>query len=78
MAGFSAPICWAVRSENMKKKTRKPKKCQWVEGFGHDGVSAWHTCPLKPMFEVQVHGATIAHVCPQHSIHVTQRGYQIR
>ncbi len=33
---------------------------------------------MKPMFEVQVHGVTIAHVCPKHSIDVTQRGYQIR
>lgn len=62
----------------MKKKTRKPKKCQWIEGVMSLTHSAWHPCHEKPMFEVQVNGETLGHVCAKHSIPMTQRGYQIR
>jgi len=62
----------------MKTKIRKPKKCQWIEGVQSRDLSAWHPCHLKPMFEVQVNGVTLGHVCAKHSIPMTQRGYQIR
>lgn len=57
---------------------RKPKKCQWIEGVQSRALSAWHPCHEKPMFEVQVNGETLGHVCAKHSILMTRRGYQIR
>jgi len=77
-AGFAASDGWSVRPENMKKKTRKPKKCEWVEGFCHSAIASLTYCESKPVFEVQVRGVTVAHVCTAHAIPSTQHGYQIR
>lgn len=62
----------------MKNKLRKPRYCQWREGWGNNFYSAQFPCESKPMFEVQQHGVTVAWVCPKHSIAVTQLGFQIR
>ena len=73
-------VWWTAfpEDQNMKNKTRKPKKCQWIEGVMSLNMSAWHPCHEKPMFEVLTNGETVGHVCSKHSIPMTQRGYQIR
>lgn len=60
------------------KKARKPKHCQWMEGFQSNATSGWHSCSAKPVFKVQYQGVTVGHVCGKHSISATQHGWQIR
>lgn len=59
-------------------KERKPKVCQWLQGFYNPRFSGLKRCQDKPMFEVHAHGVCVGWVCAKHSIDVTQLNFQIR
>ncbi len=59
-------------------KERKPKTCQWLEGFYNPRFSGLRKCHEAPYFEVHANGVCVGWVCKKHCIDVTQQGFQIR
>lgn len=60
------------------KSKRKPKRCQWLEGFYNSKFSGLRKCTNNPIFEVHANGECVGWICPKHVIDVTQQGFQIR
>jgi hypothetical protein len=62
-----------------RKRKRKPKTCQYVDGLMSDDMSAFDTCSRNADFEVHTYGGIcVGLVCGQHSWTMISKGYIIR